>query len=107
GLKIRLDLELESYTASSGEEALSVLSYYPIKVLVTDQNMPGMTGTQLVWKVKDELGLRIHCIMLTGQSTAVDVQEAVNLGFSRFIKKSDAHSELPRAIRQAIELFDM
>lgn len=107
GNEVKLNLNIEPFLADDPRQALDILHYYPIKVLVTDQNMPFMTGTELVRKVKDELGLRIPCIMLTGYTDTVSVVDAVNLGFFRFIDKINVHTELTPAIRQALQRYEM
>ena len=90
GLAVKLNLRIEPFLAEDPKQALEILRLYPIKVLVTDQIMPNMTGTQLVKKMQKELNLSIPCILLTGYSDRVDVAEAVNLGFFRFIHKDRA-----------------
>jgi CheY-like chemotaxis protein len=51
----RLILEKQGYqviTAASGQEALAVLNQTSINLVLTDQMMPGMTGSQLTKSVK-------------------------------------------------------
>jgi len=43
--------DLPVYTASSGQEALALLEREHVGVLVADQRMPGMTGTELLNRV--------------------------------------------------------
>ncbi len=105
--EIRLNLGIDPFVADSPEQALDILRYYPIKVLITDQEMPSMRGTELVNNVRNVLGLKIPCIMLTGFHDAVSVHEAVVLGFFGFINKLDARSQLTQTVRQAIQHYDM
>lgn len=42
-------------TAGSGKEALEILQENSIKTLVTDNNMPGMTGVRLIEIVRPQL----------------------------------------------------
>lgn len=107
GLAIKLNLRIEPFLADDPNQAFEILRLYPIKVLVTDQIMPNMTGTQLVRKMHDELDLKIPCILLTGYSDRVDVAEAVNLGFFRFIHKDRAQTELIEALREALLHYDV
>ncbi len=106
GNDVRLNLGIEPFLADNPHKALDILKYYPIKVLVTDQEMPEMLGTELIKKVKNELGLQIPCIMLTGHTDKVSVTDAVNLGFFRFIDKKNVHHELVPAIKSAIQQRD-
>lgn len=107
GIEVSLNLGIEPFLTDNPQQALDILRYYHIKVLVTDQEMPNMTGTELVRKVKKELGLKIPCILLTGYVDKVSVVDAVNLGFFRFIDKLNTHAELTQAIRQAIQQYEM
>jgi DNA-binding NarL/FixJ family response regulator len=107
GNEVRLNLMIEPFLSDDPNQAFDILRDYPIKVLVTDQVMPDMTGTELIKKIKEKLNLQIPCIMLTGYSDSVSVAEAVNLGVFRFIDKVNAHAELTQAIRQAIQRYEM
>lgn len=42
----------EIHTATSGAEGLEILARHPVGVIVSDQRMPGMTGTQFLSEVK-------------------------------------------------------
>ena len=83
-----LGRRFDCITARSGEEALRMLTEQgPIAVMVTDDNMPGMKGTQLLAGAR-KASPDTTRIMLTGyaeQSIAVD---AVNEGaVFRFLNK--------------------
>jgi response regulator RpfG family c-di-GMP phosphodiesterase len=106
GNDVRLNLGIEPFLADNPNKALDILKYYPIKVLVTDQEMPEILGTELIKKVKKDLGLNIPCIMLTGHTDKVSITDAVNLGFFRFIDKKNVHHELVPAIKSAIQQYD-
>ena len=106
GNEVRLNIGIEPFLTDDPSQALAILRDYQIKVLVTDQMMPSMSGTELVKKMKKELNLKIPCILLTGYADKVDIAEAVNLGFFRFIDKDRAHNELPEAIRLGIQTYN-
>ena len=57
-------------TARDGQEALELavearMSGNPVQILVTDQQMPGMTGTELVRALRDR-GFRFPVVVITG-----------------------------------------
>lgn len=106
-LLIRQNLGLEPFTAEMGSDALAVTRLFPIKVLIADQEMPGMAGTDLIRKVKDEGRTQTRCILLTGHSSRVDVADAANLGLFRFVKKEETTTLLLPAVREAIYSFDL
>ena len=51
-LKSLLRREFDLHTAESGEEALLILSQQPIDIVMSDQRMPNMSGTELMEKVR-------------------------------------------------------
>jgi len=103
GHAVELALGIQPFLAESGDKAIEILRSFPVKVVVTDQRMPAMSGTELARRVRHELGLDIPFIMVTGYSHLVEASDAVNLSFSRFIDKRDVVSELIPAIRQALD----
>jgi CheY-like chemotaxis protein len=70
-------------------EALSIVKENPIKIVVLDQKMPRMSGTDL-FKEMIKIDPLIKGIMLTGEADANEVGDALKLGFSDYIHKSNA-----------------
>jgi CheY-like chemotaxis protein len=106
GLSVKLQLNIEPFLANDPIKAFNILQQYPIKVLVTDQFMPHMTGTELVSKMRKELNLNIPCILLTGNKNQMDIVEAANLRFFQFIDKDNTQAQLYDAIRHALQYYD-
>ncbi|MCB1965075.1 MAG: response regulator [Candidatus Accumulibacter sp.] len=67
------------HAAASGEEGLAVLEKEPIGVIVTDQRMPGMTGSQFLSKVKEKYPDTIR-IVLSGYTELNSITDAINRG---------------------------
>jgi CheY-like chemotaxis protein len=66
------DLGHSTLEASSGKQALSILEATPeIDVVVTDQAMPGMTGTELAKKIR-EFRPKLPIILATGYAELPD-----------------------------------
>src|SRR5918992_2946045 len=65
--------------ASSGAEALQLLSQHDVALLVTDQRMPGMTGIELL---KRAAAMRPHMvrIILTGDADMDALLDVTNSG---------------------------
>jgi CheY-like chemotaxis protein len=86
------DLGCEVVTATNAPEALATLSADPrVEILITDINMPGMDGYELVEKakrVREELAV----ILLSGR-------EADGSGFP-LIRKPFSESDLKRTMAQ-------
>ncbi len=77
--------------ASDGINALEVLKENPqgVDVVVTDMQMPKLTGPQLLQRVRQELGLAVPFVYITGgidvslESMAQDVSGAIAKPFTR------------------------
>lgn len=95
------------YTAHRGEDALALLRETPIHVVVTDQRMPGMTGTDFLAKVSEEFPDVVR-LMITGYADIESVIEAINRGHVyRYISKPWDPAELESMVRQAAEQYDL
>jgi response regulator RpfG family c-di-GMP phosphodiesterase len=93
----------EVLTCLSAEDALKVLETKEVQVLITDQLMPGMKGTELLQIVKNKYPLMIR-IILSGHSDMDDIIRAVNEGeIYRFLKKPDDLTELVQIVERALE----
>lgn len=103
---IRLALNIEPFVSDDPEHALDILKLYPIKVLVADYYMPKITGTQLIRMVREELGLQISCILITGYQEMMKALDVIGLDID-WISKEHTASKLPQAVRWAIQKFDL
>ena len=90
-------------TATSAEEALDVLGREDVHVIVSDQRMPGMSGTELLTKVKG-MHPQIVRIVLSGYTDLGAVTEAINQGaIYKFLTKPWNDEELRLQIRNAFK----
>jgi signal transduction histidine kinase len=100
--------ELDIVTADSGAEALEILeSDRDICVLLTDQRMPGMSGTQLAEIAKRRFPdvVRFLITAYTDLEAAVD---AINLGqVHRYLRKPWDPMEMRVQLREGLELFGL
>jgi putative nucleotidyltransferase with HDIG domain len=90
-------------TASSADDALAVLAREPVRVIVSDQRMPGMPGVKLLARVRERWPDVVR-IMLTGY-TEIDVAvEAINHGeIYRLLTKPWDDWSLRATVRQALD----
>ena len=99
-------LSRESYTvhcADSAKEALKILSQEPIDVVISDEVMPGMTGTQFLAVVRKDYPDTIR-IILTGHASLDSAMRAINEGeIYRFFTKPCNLVDLSVTIRQALQ----
>jgi CheY-like chemotaxis protein len=90
--------------ARSGQEALGQLARHRAQVLVCDQCMPGMNGTELCARVR-ALQPQVFCIILSAQTTDGPIAAALADGAAdRFHAKPWKGDELKAAIRDALRL---
>ncbi|HEX7492148.1 MAG TPA: response regulator [Candidatus Limnocylindrales bacterium] len=75
--------------ASSAAEALACLDGSTVvEMVITDQNMDGMTGLEFFSKVRADVRFRhLPFILCTGQASRATVDEAMRLGIRHFIVK--------------------
>jgi DNA-binding NtrC family response regulator len=93
---------LELVHAASGEEAIDVLSRMPVDIVLADENMPGMVGTQLLAIVRQRWPDAVR-MLLTGTAQLDVVVKAVNQGqVQRFFTKPCDDAELIVAIRETL-----
>ncbi len=90
-------------TATSGQEALSILRTQSVDVLITDQRMPEMTGIELVTAARAE-GIDITALLLTGYTDPEDIIAAINQGqVYRYITKPWDVNDLLITVKNAVE----
>jgi two-component system, probable response regulator PhcQ len=103
---LRRALRREPYTvltAQSSQEALGILESTPVDVIISDQNMPGMSGTDFLKCVCARYPA-ITRFMLTGKATLDNAVDAINNGgISRFFQKPCDPVDLIISIRQGLQ----
>jgi signal transduction histidine kinase len=91
------------HPARSAAEALQVLRQHPIQVVLSDQRMAGLTGTQLLEIVRREFPDRIR-LLFTAYADVRAVIEAINVGgVYRYLPKPWDRDALALTIREAFE----
>ena len=87
---IKRTLRREAYavfTAGDATEAFSVLAKNPVRVVVSDQRMPGMNGTEFLSRVKSLYPETVRMV-LSGYSEISAVTDSINKGaVYRFMMK--------------------
>jgi len=93
--------------AGGADEALEVLGKENVDVVIADENMPGMNGSQLLGQVRQRWPDVIR-MMLTGDPRIDVVMNAVNNGeIYRFFTKPCNEAELIVSIREALQMRDL
>ena len=92
-------------TAESGSEAIEILNREEIHLLITDQKMPGMTGTELLLNTIEPYPDIIR-IILTGFADIEAIVQAVNkCKIYKYITKPYDQSDMKLILDKALELF--
>jgi len=78
--------DLAVASTDNPEVAIEIVEHNPVKVLVLDQRMPKMSGTELFRRLK-KIDQFLQAIMLTGEASAAETADAFELGYSKFFDK--------------------
>jgi len=98
--------DFDILTASSGKKALEIIKTKTVSVLVSDQRMPNMLGTELVATVKEVSPQTIRMI-LTGYADLDSILGAVNKGeIFRFVLKPWNDEQLIDHVTDALNVYD-
>jgi EAL domain-containing protein (putative c-di-GMP-specific phosphodiesterase class I) len=81
-----LDMGAEVETASSAEEALVKAGAQPYDVVLSDIQMPGITGIEFLSAVR-QVDLDVPVILMTGAPSVESAIEAVEYGAFRYLRK--------------------
>jgi len=94
-------------TASSGTEGLKVLEKNDIHLVISDQRMPQMSGTEFFAIVKERYPGPIR-IVLTGYTDVDSITESINKGhIYKFFLKPWNDQSLKLEIKSALEQYDL
>jgi len=92
--------EFELFLTTTGTDAIKIASENSIDVVVADQRMPGMTGIEVLGKVK-QLSPNTVRILLTGYADPEAVEGSINIGeVFRFLSKPCS----PKILRDTLKL---
>jgi len=98
-------LEREGYAvtvAGSAEEALRTMESALFDLVLSDVNMPGLSGIELLARIKEK-SPETAVLMLTAFSAAEQAVEAMKLGAYDYICKPFKNEELKQLIKNALE----
>ena len=107
GMRYLLDDRFTLLTTADPSEALRILDAENIAVLLTDQRMPGMTGTELCARAREAKPDTVR-ILITAYADLHAAIDAVNRGqVRRYLSKPHSEDELVEALRTAIDFFHL
>ena len=89
--------------ASSGSDALAYLAGYPPAAVVLDVNMPGLCGYEVCRAIRDDLGLRLPILFVSGERTeSFDRVAGLTIGADDYLVKPFAADELLARLRSLL-----
>ena len=86
GLNLLLGEKYDTFLAFDGESALEIVRKKDVDLVITDLVMPGMSGIELLEKIK-QVRPEITVVILTGHGTIDLAVEAIRKGAADFIEK--------------------
>jgi putative two-component system response regulator len=99
------DRGLNILTANSALEALKIVEEQSVAVVVSDNEMPGMRGIELLTKIK-EISPHTVKIMMTGSADLAVTLAAINRGeVFRFVLKPWKKAEMLRAVKDGLRRY--
>ncbi len=94
--------DYEVATARDGEQALDMLSGEPFDLVITDIRMPGMSGLDLLQRIK-EMAVELPVIMITAFASPNDAVHAIKKGAFDYISKPFNVEEIKSVILSALK----
>ncbi|MBV6404272.1 MAG: sigma-54-dependent Fis family transcriptional regulator [Flavobacteriales bacterium] len=92
---------LTPFTADNAVDAIGILEQGPVDVVITDLNMPGVSGIQLV-RYLGEHHPRIPVLVITGYPKLEDAVQVMKLGAVEYLVKPFTQEELRQAVERVL-----
>ena len=105
--RVLIDAGYMIFSAENAYKGLDILKTHPVKVVISDEMMPGMSGSEFLSQVRQQFPNVIR-IMLTGQASIEAAMRAVNEGgIYRFFTKPWNDLDLRFAVKAGIDRYDL
>jgi two-component system alkaline phosphatase synthesis response regulator PhoP len=88
--------------AASGEEALDQMKKHHYDVVLTDIRMPGLTGVELLKRIKEQAPDAI-VILMTGYASLGTAVEALRLGAHDYLIKPSSSQDIRQSVARGVE----
>jgi len=90
-------------TENDARSALGKLAANPVHLVISDMNMPGMTGLQLLGSLRQARATqKIGFILITGSPTPEVVREGQELGLNNLVRKPFTTVSLKASIERVV-----
>ena len=93
------------FSATSGEDALSMMEQYEITLIITGYHMPGMTGIELLEKTSRDYPDTIRIILAAYTNTEEEsLADAISMGYvHKYVTKPWEPEELRAVIKEQLD----
>ncbi|MEZ4667763.1 MAG: response regulator transcription factor [Anaerolineae bacterium] len=88
--------------AASGEEALDLIAKREYEVILTDIRMPGVTGVELLKRIKD-ISADAIVILMTGFASLGTAVESLRLGAHDYLIKPSSSQDIRQSVARGVE----
>lgn len=89
--------------ASDGPGALEAIAKSPVHLVISDYNMPGMDGLQLLRALRSDAKTKgVGFILITGRADKEIIDNGRKLGMNNFIKKPFTPQDLKACIEAVV-----
>ncbi|HEY1059909.1 MAG TPA: response regulator [Limnobacter sp.] len=95
------------HAAKNGHEAVALIDSVKPDFVLTDWDMPGMSGIELCEYVRSHQDSYIYIIMITGFATRNDLLNSLRVGADDFLTKPVNPSELKVRLKTAERIADL
>jgi two-component system alkaline phosphatase synthesis response regulator PhoP len=94
----------EVVTADNGSDAYKICCEEKPDIVITDYQMPGLTGVELIEKIRSTSGFEsIPIIMLTARGFAVDNEQKEKLNIAECLSKPFSPKELLTHVENVLQ----
>lgn len=97
-------LRIRPMESNTLEEALSLMDYHSVDIVLLDLSLPDSEGLEGIKKIQTHFGSKFPIIVLTGQESEKTALEAIKSGAQDYLQKREITPfSLKRSIRYAFE----
>ncbi|MFZ6006539.1 MAG: response regulator [Nitrospirota bacterium] len=105
--RVFIDEPYRIHSANSASEAMEILKEHPIKVVISDEKMPEISGSEFLSMVREQFPHIIR-VILTGHASIEAAMKAINEGeIYRFFTKPWNDMDIRFAVRAAIDKYNL
>ena len=90
-------------TAASGEEGYEKIKEEHFDLVITDVKMPGISGTELIKRIRDELSADVPIVVITAHGTLELAIQSMEYGTQGFILKPFTPGEIRESIDNVLK----